>query len=216
MNRNVLCLKRPASVNKEMWKTGLPIGNGITGALAFGAISEDTLIITRHDLWHARKNYNPVPDVSSEFVEMRKKVDDGDYNGACNIMYNALKGKGYPSFTGANQFPLGAITLNFLHDGVSFKNYRRGIDMEMGYAFIKWRDEFGDHLKRIFISRDDGILYYNVRSSQKCTYNLDFGVYDNRDASTENEINLRADKEKLEYSKTSIYYFANVTERDFI
>ena len=64
MNRNTLLLKRPASVNKEMWKTGLPIGNGITGGLVFGAISEETIIVTRHDLWHARENYKSVPNVS--------------------------------------------------------------------------------------------------------------------------------------------------------
>ena len=50
MSRNILLLKRPASVNKEMWKTGLPIENGITGALVFGAVSEETIIVTRHDL----------------------------------------------------------------------------------------------------------------------------------------------------------------------
>ena len=215
MNRNILTLKRPASVNKEMWKTGLPLGNGITGALVFGAISEETIIVTRHDLWHARVNYKPLPDVSFALSEMREKIDNGDYHGACNLMYEALGDRGYPGFGEPAPFPLGAIQLNYQHDGLNFKKYRRGIDMEKGYAFVKWQDQFGEHIKRTFISRDDGILYYNIQNSQKCAFALGFGTYNNLDWYTENENNRRKENLKCESGENTIYYYANVDGQPF-
>ncbi|MBR2335945.1 MAG: glycoside hydrolase N-terminal domain-containing protein [Clostridia bacterium] len=215
MSRNILLLKRPASVNKEMWKTGLPIGNGITGALVFGAVSEETIIITRHDLWHARENYKPLPDVSFALEEMRKKIDGGDYHGARNIMYEALGDRGYPSFKEAVPFPLGSINLNYQHDGLFFKGYRRGIDMERGYAFVKWQDNLGEHEKRTFISRDDGILYYNIKSDIRCSYTLSFGAYDNRDWSSENEKKRRENNLVYQVSDHTLYYCANVDGQPF-
>lgn len=215
MNRNILMLKRPASVNKEMWKTGLPIGNGITGALVFGAISEETIIVTRHDLWHARENYKPIPDVSFALGEMRELIDKGEYIEASAHMQRALGDRGFPSFKEAVPFPLGAISLNYQHDGLNFKKYRRGVDMENGYAFVKWQDQFGQHEKKTFVSREDGILYYNIKGSQKCAFTLGFGEYNNLDWYSENEKKRRQEKQKLESGENTIYYYANVDGQGF-
>ena len=215
MNRNILELKRPASVDRNIWKTGLPIGNGITGALIPGAISEEQIIVTRHDLWHARKNYSEVPDVSSDFAEMRVLIDDGNYQSACKYLTNALSKKGFPSFAEPTPFPLGAIILNYVQDGIFFKHYRRGVNMQKGFSYVKWEDDFGSHLRRSFVSREDGILYINITSEKSCTYSLDFDAYDNFDSASKQERESRQSNLKKAFSDNSLFYSANTDGQDF-
>lgn len=48
-------LKSPA----DNWEKGLPVGNGKMGAVAFGGIGKETLLLNEESFWFGKKGENP-------------------------------------------------------------------------------------------------------------------------------------------------------------
>ncbi|MDO5479211.1 MAG: glycoside hydrolase N-terminal domain-containing protein [Clostridia bacterium] len=215
MPRDVIVLKRPASREKDMWKEALPIGCGITGGLILGAIEKEQVIITRHDLWHRWGNILPVPDISDSFKQMRKKIDEGKYLDACHMMENALREKEFYKTGAPSPFPLGSLKLSYVTDGVTFKHYRRGIELEKALAFVSWTDQRGLSKREYFASRESGILYTRVTADFDASYEIDFDFYDNLDGISKNEAERRREKLTKEFSDNGIFYAANTDGQDF-
>ena len=90
MNRHSYTLKKPASWFGQMWREALPLGNGLTGALVPGAIAEEQITFTRHDLWHNGNPGGAIPDITETFREMRRAIDAGDYPAAIAARYQLL------------------------------------------------------------------------------------------------------------------------------
>ncbi len=175
--KNIVYLNRPASIEKDMWKDALPIGNGITGALFFGAIAEETVIITRHDLWHSCGTPKPLSNISYCIIDMREHIDRGDFHGANDILYKKLDECGQNTGN-AEPFPLGALSLNYIcKNGSFFKHYRRGIDLEHAITFTEWKDKYGKHRRRAFVSSENGLLYIRIQCDSSIAYTLGFNTY---------------------------------------
>ena len=205
MQRDIITLKKPASWEKDMWRTALPIGCGITGGLIFGAIEKEQIIITRHDLWHKRAHLSDLPDITESFKLMREAIDEGEYHKGCHMMENALREKGYAA-SAAVAFPLGSLKLSYVTDSVTFRYYRRGIDMASALSFVSWQDERGKTKRECFISRDTGILYCRIKTDFEATYEIDFDAYDNLDGNSKNEIEKRKETLIKEVGENSIFY----------
>ncbi len=172
-SRNILYLKQPANTEGQMWKTALPIGDGITGGLIYGAISEETVIVTRHDLWTDRKNVKTLPDISDTLSRTRELIDEGDYQKANRVVEDRLKKYEYAPKS-SSSFPLGELSIKSKFNTRLFSKYRRGIDMRMGYAFVKW-DSSNEHFERkMFVSRADGIMYINIKTDSIGEYEIGF------------------------------------------
>ena len=63
---NDMIMKRPASAFANRWRDATPIGNGITGALLYGGVSAEHIVINRGDLWYGGINAPYVPDDDPE------------------------------------------------------------------------------------------------------------------------------------------------------
>lgn len=167
--RDLVWLKRPASVMHDMWKDALPIGDGVTGALIFGAVCEEKLILSRYDLWQAKSVAPELPDVSDAFLEMRRRIDCGDWFGAKDLLFDRLEENRQHGDT--SPFPLCDLDLSYVApNGSAFRHYRRGIDMAHGCAFVRWEDQNGAHLRRMFVSKKDGALYCDISCENAIQY----------------------------------------------
>lgn len=169
-NRDTVWLKNGASFpGTAPWRSMLPCGNGETGAMTDGSAGVDTILITRHDLWAGVPVKKELPDLTLPFQEMRRRIDSGDYLSAQNLMTDALEADGYLQPT-AVPFPLGELHVHTLHTNMPFSSYRRGIHMDRGECFAQWRYDESKSLRRLFVSRADKFLYYNIRDEQKKEY----------------------------------------------
>ncbi len=173
MTGDMIYMKSPADREGRMWASALPIGNGITGALLYGAIAEETVIVTRHDLWENCVGARALPDLRGALQEMRDLIDAGAYEKANSVMQEQLAEGGFGASI-PNPFPLGVLRLCADFNTGGFKHYRRGIDMEKATAFATWEDRGAPFVRTAFISRDDGILYIRVRSGHTGAYTLSF------------------------------------------
>lgn len=161
-NKYKLTMLYPASWWKGKWRDALPSGNGTIGAAVYGAISEETIMITHEDLWWKSVTMD-LPDVSDKLPEVRKLLFEGKAKEADRIMANALRERGYHPRIGY-PLPLGDLKIKMpcVH---GFKNYRRILNMETGEVKVCWQDGSTSYERNLFVSRADDMIVYEICSS---------------------------------------------------
>lgn len=177
MSRHTIKMKYPASWHGGMWRDALRLGNGLTGALMYGAIGEETIQFTRHNLWHRGQPGGEIPDISDTFRQMREMISAGDYKGAnTNMMAEALKEKGYIACPEV-PYPLGSLRCHFLPKRI-FKKYERGIDMRSGEAFVRFRIGDTQFERTAFVSRADDVAVIYIKSQEVFVASYQFEMHE--------------------------------------
>ena len=176
MNRHIYTLKKPASWYGEMWREALPLGNGLTGVLIPGAVAEDSIHFNRHDLWHGGNDGGEIPDITDTFRKMREYIDAGDYVSANqdNIM-TALQANHYHAGC-EGPHPLGWLDLTFVPERM-FRNYRRGVNMRTGEAFVEFTVDGCVYRRQAFVSRDSDITVLRMSADHPFTTVYDFRLF---------------------------------------
>lgn len=160
--RNKLILKYPTSWWNNKWREGLPSGNGRIGALVYGAVKDETVMLTHEDLWHwGRKD--ELPDVSHTLPETRKLMDEEKYLEASWHLTNALADRGYQTEL-ASRFPVADLKLTMECEH-AFKQYRRSLDMETGEITVTWQDGGKRYERKLFVSRADNAIIYEISAA---------------------------------------------------
>lgn len=182
MSRHIYTMKKPAGWHKELWREALPIGNGLTGVLIPGAIGNEQLTFTRHDLWEGAAEC-AIPDVTETLYQMRDALNRGDFSSANQEnLARALQQKGC-AMPVECPHPLGWLDVEFV-PGKPFKHYCRGVNMQTGEAFVEfWVD--GCHYRRTaFVSRDADITVMRMYADRPFTATYDFHLYNQVKQST--------------------------------
>lgn len=162
-DRYRLILKYPASWWRNLWREGLPSGNGFVGASVYGAVQEETIQLGHADLWHWGKK-DPLPDASHTLPEVRELMSQDKYLDASWLLTNTLKEHGYGTRL-ASRFPLADIKLRMTCLN-AFRHYRRSLDMETGEVSVRWRDGEAEFERNLFVSRTDDAIVYEIKSDE--------------------------------------------------
>ena len=149
----------------ESWDTGLLIGNGIMGASVYGQPIDETVVLNYAGLFsplHAPKD--PI-DMASRLPEIRRLIDEGRYIEASDILVDLKTEAGWgddPRWTDP-MGPVCDLRVDMAEACASMENYRRGVDMETGVAWVEWEAEGGSVRREAFISRADNVLVLRIR-----------------------------------------------------
>ena len=71
------------------WQDALPTGNGVIGALMYGQIRNDIIVLNHNMLYYPKEQTAPV-DVSDQLPEMRRLINLGQYRDAAALMPDAF------------------------------------------------------------------------------------------------------------------------------
>lgn len=168
MNR--IWMKKPASWPGELWRESLPIGNGLTSALLCGSVGYEHLWVNRCDRWEGGME-SELPDVHEMLAPMRQLISEGRYLEANGILADALRERGYEAEPATPMAPI-EIRLRFESEQ-SFRNYRRGVDMDTGEAFVQF-EQGGEHImRRAFVSRSEDQVILSVQTTGKLRLKVD-------------------------------------------
>ena len=124
----------------DSWETGLLIGNGIMGASVYGQPIDETVVLNYAGLFsplHAP--LDPI-DMAPRLPDIRKLIDAGCYEEASDILTDLKTEAGWgddPRWTD----PIGPVCdlrVEMAEACESIENYRRGVDMETGVAWVEW------------------------------------------------------------------------------
>lgn len=164
-----LIMKTPASWHRDLYREGAPTGNGKIGALVYGGITHETVVVNHSSLWSLGK-VQDLPDIHETLAETREKIDQGDFWNANWISSNALKEKGYKPRLGA---PCSLCDIRLeMKDLKPFKKYRRIVEMDSGEVVVKWQEEETFYNRKLFVSRSRDLIFYEITSNNR-KINLD-------------------------------------------
>lgn len=171
--KHVMKMAKPA----VRWQDALPSGNGTLGALVYGNIQEDTILVNHEALWYGAKT-KELPDLSVHLPELRALLDAGRYAEANRLYPGLMREAGY--FANTAMFQPGFDLKVFLEPAEGFKAYERTLDMETGEIAVGWNEGDVRLTKRLFVSRTDEAVVLSVRSSAPGTLRaaLELTVHD--------------------------------------
>jgi len=160
--KNHLIAKQPAAWWGAKWRDALPSGNGTIGAAVYGAVHDETVLLTHEDLWH-RVSTPELPDVSDVLPEIRRLQTEGEFRKASPLMADTLRERGYTPSLGT-PLPLADLKIKMpVHKG--FRQYRRRLNMETGEVTVAWQDDGTSFKRRLFVSRPDNLVAMEIESS---------------------------------------------------
>jgi alpha-L-fucosidase 2 len=178
--KNRLILKTPASWWGAKWREALPSGNGTIGAAVYGAVHEETVLLTHEDLWVGVKTQE-LPDVSEKLPEVRRLLFEGRAELADRVLADELNHRGYAPEIGT-PLPLGDLKIRMpVIQG--FRGYRRELNMETGEVSVSWSDNGTAYCRKLFVSRTDDLIAMNITAiGAPLAADISLGLHDPSDA----------------------------------
>ncbi len=195
-------MKRPASVFPHRWRDSSPIGTGSTGALLYGGVSAETVILNRNTMWYGGED-DTLPDVSEYLGKMRALREARRFEEANMLMYNALCEKGYNTKLG-NMRTLGCVKLSLPCYGV-YSHYRRVIHMDTAETEVSYKIDGHSFRRRYIASRSRDLIAVELTAEQEMDFGVTSGFFLSFEGVKERNLAL-ADKETAEYSATRDCY----------
>ena len=171
--KHTLKLQYPAAWWHDMWREGLPVGNGFTGASLYGGSKREILQLNRHDFWYDGQA-GELPDVHNALKRQREKMDAGRFQEASWEIVNELKAKGYESKLEAH-IPLARMIVTQKTEK-GFRHFERGLDMEKALAFQQWTDNDVQMRREVFVSRAEDIVVYRLTAGEKTGAGSDYRI----------------------------------------
>ena len=153
----------------ESWDDGLPIGNGITGAMVVAGRTTDKIGLNHTALWREGKlkdRFNP--DVSHHLPEIRRLFFEERWIEAPDAAHELLGAQMGTGFEGEwkNEGPdpyqpAGDLVIAMEHDD-SVEGFRRELDLSTGVASASYRIAGVSYQREAFVSRVDGVLVVRI------------------------------------------------------
>src|SRR5687767_6976087 len=115
----------------------LPLGNGRLGAMVFGGVGEERIVLNEGTLWSGAPPDSDKPDAAQHLPEIRRLLLEGKNAEAEALVYKNFTAKGLGSARGRGKDApygayqvLGNLRLKFAAGNAGFTNYRRVLNLE--------------------------------------------------------------------------------------
>lgn len=155
------------------WDYAMPTGNGQVGAMVFGNVQTETVILT-HDALLMRSQKPTLPDVSEHVPKLRSMIAEGRYKEAEIFFGNKIDEKydcRYPdSFHPALNINVDMQTAGEVGDE------RRTVNFETGEVTVAWTQGGVGYERKLFVSRKDDVVVMQIRSSKPGAVNCRTGL----------------------------------------
>ncbi|MEI8242178.1 MAG: glycoside hydrolase N-terminal domain-containing protein [bacterium] len=149
------------------WEDALPAGNGTTGALVFGSICRDTIILNREDLWLPLWPRPTVPNMAPHLAPYRRLLEQGRFLQADAFWRRNLRAEGWPETSYTNPFCAGLDLALEQETPGAFTRYQRRLDFDTGEARVSWRADSQDFERRLFVSRTDDVVALRISGPRR-------------------------------------------------
>ncbi len=147
------------------WPGAFITGNGTMGAMVMGANTaatpprpqEDTLFFSHSRLFLPVGTREVVPKLGDALAQLRQLIRTRGYGPAFTATYAAAQQQGYPGLMYADPFlPAFEFKLKMPAAGTP-RDYLRTEDFSTGEVAIRWADDAGSYIRKLFISRADNL-----------------------------------------------------------
>ncbi len=154
---------RPA----DRWEQALITGNGKMGAMVMGTPSNETIILNRAGLFMPLHKPLPPVDTASHLVEIRKMISENRYQKAADYVVELSHKEGWAEKRWTDPYvPAFDLLVNMKTEG-EVKGYMRSTDFQTGQAAVRWEDDRGEFVRRLFVSRPDNAVVLSITGPGK-------------------------------------------------
>ena len=170
--RHQMFLKRPAT----RWQDALPVGNGTLGALVYGNITRETIVVNHDSLWVPEPRQE-LPDVSEHVPELRELLSEGLYDKAEKFLSTKMEEQGYNLRHHDPYHPAFAVQLE-TSVRKAFCSYRRTVDFATGEALVSWKEGDAAFQRRLIVSLADNVIALSITADQPVSYKVRLCAHD--------------------------------------
>jgi alpha-L-fucosidase 2 len=155
------------------FQQSLPLGNGRIGAMIFGGIDEERIVLNESSVWSGSREDAGRPDAHKVLPEIRRLLLDGR-NVEAEELVNAgftCRGKGSGHGKGANvpfgcYQTLGNLRLQFDAAEVPVEEYSRTLDLRSALAKVVYQQAGVRFTREHFISAPDEVFVSRLTAGQ--------------------------------------------------
>ena len=163
--------KEPAAKFQE----SLPLGSGRIGAMVFGGVDEERIVLNESSLWSGSKQDSDRPDAHQSLPEIRRLLLQGKNVGAEKLVNAHFVCNGNGSSNRGGEVPygcyqtLGNLRLKFESTGGSVDGYRRALDLSTALARVDYARGGIRFSREYFASAPDGVLVARLSADKPGT-----------------------------------------------
>src|SRR5678815_2836756 len=151
----------------------LPLGNGRLGAMVFGDVANERIILNESSLWSGSAQDADRRDAAAYLANIRRLLIEGKNAEAEQLVYEHFTCQGRGSgFGGGKDVPygsyqtLGDLGLTFDDGGKAVTNYRRQLDLETGIATIQYQQSGVQYSREVFVSAPDQVIVIRLSANK--------------------------------------------------
>ena len=153
------------------WERALISGNGTIGALVMSRPLNETIIFSHERLFMPIAPSEPIVNMVPHLDTVREMIDKGRYSEAAEFVYNLGRKQGYRGLRWTDPLiPAFDLKITMTPAG-KIRHYARSVDFQTGVTSVRWQDDRGAFLRRLFVSRADNIAVLSLRSERKESVN---------------------------------------------
>ena len=145
------------------WQDALPSGNGTVGALVYGHIRHELILLNHEALWF-RSPRPALPDISAHLPALRRLLAEGQYREAEGFLDHKLQEAGY-EYRRVDPYHPACDLLVDTDTAGAFTHYRRSLDFATGEVAVTWQEGESSFARRLFVSGADGVVVLRLEAS---------------------------------------------------
>ena len=163
----------------------LPLGNGRLGAMVFGGVQEERIVLNEQSLWSGSPDDADRPNAAAALPEIRRLLFEGRNKEAQALLSREFtcQGKGSGSGRGSNvpygsYQVLGTLHLAFptLVAATSPGSYRRELDVATAVARVEFVSGGVRHVREMFVSAPDQAIVIRVTTVPAGHVDVDISI----------------------------------------
>jgi alpha-L-fucosidase 2 len=161
----------------------LPLGNGRLGAMVFGGIGEEKIVLNESSLWSGSPQDADRPDAASYLPEIRRLLLEGKNDEAEKLVYAHFTCKGPGSGQGGGKDvqygsyqTLGRLKIVFPSSEIPVSGYRRDLDLERAIARVEYLQGGVKYLRETFVSAPDQVIAVRLSANTPASINFDVSL----------------------------------------
>jgi alpha-L-fucosidase 2 len=151
----------------------LPLGNGRLGAMVYGGIDEEKLVLNEGSLWSGSSQDADRPDAANYLPEIRRLLLQGKNADAEKLVYEHFTCKGPGSgFANGKDIQygsyqtLGSLRIRFPSNDTQVSDYRRELNLENAIARVEYRRGDVKYLRETFVSAPAQIIVLRLSANR--------------------------------------------------
>ena len=157
----------------EKFTESLPLGNGRLGAMVFGGVGEERIVLNESSMWSGSKQDADRPDAAQHLPEIRRLLLEGKNAEAERLVYKnftcrgpgSARGRGKDAQYGSYQI-LGNLRLKFAAGAEGARGSRRELNLADAVARVEYEQGGTNYRREIFVSAPDEAIIVRLTADK--------------------------------------------------